>query len=329
MKPLESDIITDFRHLDEAVRDFKLDEGDELEGEFLRDALTSGGIDIRCFKPVEKKASVFAVDASTCLRKLRYKAIFASHTIVTRAVFDLERHPDMISGNGSIPYGNLNYESFVDLRQLRPYSDLAARANALRIGAEYGRLLESLSKSGERPDFVLVDGSVHTSIRNLMIKGDIPESDLALDNVKKAVSEHNIVGVVEDTHACDISSRLGFDFTNGMLFDVALNPGEYVRVGGDGISVCYVRLPGKKLPHEQEGFRGGFTVRWEFKAGQEIDGIERLSGMWLCEDDILHSQLYPVRVADHMTRRLKASGIIDEALKDRYWVGQFRDLRCG
>jgi hypothetical protein len=99
--------------------------------------------------------------------------------------------------------------------------------------------------------------------------------------------------------------------TDLLLCEIALNPNEYVEVD-ELVCVRYLKLAGKKVEYQQS-LTSDLTVRWEFteKAG---DYMQALAYMWSLETDILHPQIYPLRAADYLTRKIKVSGILDEVV---------------
>ncbi len=49
--------------------------------------------------------------------------------------------------------------------------------------------------------------------------------------------------------------------------------------------------------------------------------------MWALEDDILHPQIYPMRITDYLTRKINAGGILEKAASENNMLLQYRELR--
>jgi hypothetical protein len=333
MKRLESDREFSLEGVDTLLAGFSCSERDALEPKVLRDKLLDGGYSFRRLKPKASNASILTADCSIAVRETRYHALWAAHAVAVSAVCDGGSHWDAIIGNGTIPYRDLKYSSYVGLGEFIPYCDVDVRGNGARVRFEFESLRkafdEALRESG-KPDLILIDGSIHTNDANLDEgAADYEENAGARKAFDGVMGLGKVVGMVEDSHSTDISRRLGCDFTNMLLFDVALEEGEYVVETQDSANICHIKLPGKSLPYLPQGISRPLTVRWEFGYGGFEADLDLLAGIWLLEDDILHPQLYPIRMADHLSRRIKAAGILDEVVGARRLEPKFRELREG
>jgi hypothetical protein len=273
-------------------------------------------------------AGLIAADSSMALQNLRYHALWGMHCVSLYGLFNGIRNPDLLVGNGYVNYTDLMYESRVDLGSFRPYWMLEQQMNHLRIAAEYSALAcdrDALVDSGRKVDYLLVDGSLKTNSENLSVKADLPTVRAAVDAQERLLKLHTVVSMAEDSHASDISSRFGLNMSNLMFFHLLLDDFEYV-VDDGRFSVCYIKLPGKRLSYSLDECRPT-TVRWEFPyRGFEPD-LSRLASIWLKEDDLLHPQVYPLRIADYLTRRINAGGLLKEAAGESNAESEFRDLR--
>ncbi len=331
MKPLNSDTWPEEKNLDEQVRQLTLVRHDPEDKLKMRDMLRGVGYSFKRLDPHASPMTLLAADCALAARQLKYHALWATHAVSVHAAFDGACHPDNIIGHSSIPYKNLMYSNAVGIGEIVPYQDVEARAGYARICEESKIFLQSLGRLGEmgfHVDCLLVDGSLHTNLETLKAaKGKNPEADAAFQAFEEVMGFRRVVGLVEDSHATNVASALGFDYTDMLLFDTALEPYEYVSSSAGGISVCHVKLPGKPLPHQSNAESEPLTVRWEFNYPGFEDDLGCLAGMWLMEDDILHPQVYPVRIADHLTRRIKVGGILEKAVLEHGLAPKHRDLR--
>ncbi|MFC2163118.1 hypothetical protein ACFLRF_05505 [Candidatus Altiarchaeota archaeon] len=311
-----------------------LDAVDEHDRDTLRKALAGKGLQIRSLHPAKPLNDLhfLAQDASMIKREMRYHALWAFHGISVSCVYDGLMHKDMLVGQGMQPYGSLMYSSELDLGVFRPYSDLDERLNSLRVGKELGMMLDTSDKSLElegKPLFYLIDGSLATSLKHNGSVNGATEHEMAKEAIAGILARDRVVGMVEDSHATDISRIMGYEMTNMMMFEIALEPGEYVAQKADGISVCYIKLPSKEMESMPAGVSPPLTVRWEFNYEGFEDDLNNLAHIWIEEADILHPQLYPVRIADYLTRRVKVAGLLDLTVKKKELLPQYRKLRQG
>ncbi|MFH1403567.1 MAG: DNA double-strand break repair nuclease NurA [Candidatus Altiarchaeota archaeon] len=270
---------------------------------------------------------MLACDSSMIKRELRYHALWGLHTVVVYAEYDGGENSDPLVGEGTLPYRELKYESYVDFGVFIPYSDIEERANALRVAREYSALLEV--KDGLDADILLVDGSLYTNTANLQLRDNGSENSDAVDASRRLLSEKRVVGMVEDSHATDLSRSLGFNCTNTLLFDIALDPMEYVVDKRQGINVCYLKLPGKRMESLPSGESAPMTVRWEFNYDNFQEDLESLVSVWINDRDHIHPQVYPIRIADYLTRRIKVSGLVDRVVEENNLELRYRDSREG
>jgi hypothetical protein len=333
MKILESDHFFGNEFIDSVVRDFICNRPDSVDLDKLRRDLISKGFEFRKISPNPVPTRFLGGDCAIACKELRYHAIWAAHSVAISANFDGKDYRDVIAGHGTIPYSNLLSSSYFGLGEFIPYNDIDHRFDSTRIAFEFKSLVrawEELSLEYVKPDLTLIDGSISTTFDHLKCRDrGYPETKEASEAMTKLLGIGNIVGMVEDSHSTDISRELGYNFTNMALFDMALDESEYVVVENDGIWVCYVKLPSKPMPFLHEGWSSPFTVRWEFNFKGFQESLNNLSGIWLREDDILHPQLYPLRMADHLTRKVKVGGILGQVVTSNKLALKFRDLREG
>ncbi len=333
MKPLETDFSVPADEAESLARGFKCNGRDALRQEEVRVRLASAGYVPRKLAPAASRASFLAGDCSSAVRELRYNALWAAHAVAVYGVYDGGEHRDMLAGYGGIRYGGLRYSNYAGLGEIIPYGDVEARSGAERACFEYesmSRAYRELESEGLKPDIMLFDGSLYTSKRSLEAAGGKSrEAARARKALEEAAGLARAVGMVEDSHSTDLAEDAGYEFTDLLLMDVALNPGEYVADPRDGVSICYMKLPGKPLPHVPSARSQPLTVRWEFGYADYEGDLNRLAGIWLSEDDILHPQLYPLRIADHLTRRVRAQGMLDEVESRLLLERKYRELRQG
>jgi hypothetical protein len=332
MKPLDLDMGLGWPEAEDVIVSFKVQPREALDPRELRAKITGSGRLIGQLAPKARPASFLACDCASATAETRYNALWAGHAVAVYAEFDGARHHDALVGHSTIPYGGLRYGSYLSAREFIPYSDVDVRSNLARVAHESTSTLEAhreLAAEGRRPEFTLIDGSIHTNLSSLEERLDYPEYSQARDSFKAVLGLGKAVGIVEDSHATDLARELGYDFTNMLLMDVALEPGEYVTDQRGGVSICYVRLPAKPMPHLPDGRTRPMTVRWEFDYGGYEDDLNLLSALWLAEDDHIHPQHYPLRIADHLTRKIKVAGILDEIRAKHGLEQKYRELRQG
>ena len=338
MRPLRGFLDADYTRLEGAFNDVGLDQARALEAHDLRSRILSSGRRIENLETESsltkpKGAGFLSGDSSSAVRELRYHALWGVHSACVYAVYDGVEHEDVLVGHGKVRYRDMLYSSELKVGSIVPYSEVDLRANSIRVLREVShmlRCLEELSSEGRRVDYVLLDGSMQTNLRNLAGKGGgFKEDSEALAALRKLMSHGNLVGLVEDSHATDLSRELGFDYTNMLLFEVALSPGEYVTDERDGVFICYIKLPSKAVDYLPSRTASPLTVRWEFNKKDFRDDLNLLSGIWLSEDDLLHPQLYPIRVTDYLTRKLKVGGILDSFAQEKGLDLKYRDMREG
>jgi len=132
---------------------------------------------------------------------------------------------------------------------------------------------------------------------------------------------------VEDSASISIARALKTKLTDLAVFDLALKENEFIVQEVDGVNVCYIKLPAKNLSYTPSRKSEPLVVKWEFAYPNFIPDLENLAAIWAREDDLLHPQLYPVRIADYLTRRVKAAGILDTFVKDNDMEPRHRDMR--
>jgi hypothetical protein len=274
------------------------------------------------------RTGFICADSSVSLQNIRYHAMWSIHCISLYGLFNGRDNEDPLVGYGSIPYEGLLYESSVDVGLFNQYWMVDQQMNYLRIAREYASIVRDYSSSiglGLPVDVALVDGSLSTNLENLSFKADFPSRQAALDAQEQLLALPKVVSMAEDSHASDIARRLGLEMSNLMLFNLVLEEGEYVVAEGR-FNVCYVNLPGKNLSY-LGGRSSPLTVRWEFSHPSFGEDLDKLVSIWLKEDDLLHSQLYPLRIADYLTRKIRINGLLDEVIADAHPELEFRDLR--
>ena len=275
-----------------------------------------------------KETGFLAADSSTATRDLRFHALWSIHCVSTYGLFNGRENEDPLVGNGYTPYTSLMYDSSVDVGSFDLYHMLEQQLNHIRIGKEYEELAvqsEKMAESGFNLDFILVDGSLKTNSENLSAKQGFDGLGNALQAQDRLLKKGRVVSMVEDSHASDIARRLRLKMSNLMLFDIALDECEYV-VDEGVFNVCYIKQPSKRISY-LDGNNWPLTVRWEFSYRNFDEDLERLCSIWANENDLLHPQVYPLRTADYLTRRLKASGLLDEAIAEANPEVEFRNMR--
>jgi hypothetical protein len=333
MRALHSDYSIASDPVEDLISGFRFQEEGRMEAAKARLLLVEGGYDFCRIKANTSSATVLACDCSVAYRQLRYHSLWAVHAVAVSMRYDEIMHPDRLSGNGSIPYTDLMHSSYIDVGEILPYSDVDVRGNLARLAFELESLAtayQEMSDAQGSPDFVLIDGSLYTNRENLKAaRPEYPETKKAAAAIKRVMSMGKAIGQVEDSHATDVSIGLGLGCTNMQLFELALQPGEYVVDKRDGICICHIKLPEKPLTYLPNPKGRPLTVRWEFNFEPFDCDLGALVGMWLQEDDVLHPQLYPIRLADHLSRRIRTGGILDELVARHGFERKHRDMREG
>lgn len=297
----------------------------------MRDIASGSGYSIKRFEPVKAQASILCADCSFSVSELRHCAIWAAHAVSVYAKFDMQSHPDIVSGNGTQPYGSLMASNHVDMGSFIPYSDIEDRAKCARLMVELyslSKAMDELAIICEEPGMVLIDGSILQTERALCrLYGDYPEFSAAKKMFEKVKSISGLAGLVEDSRACDICRGAGLNITDPLLFDLCLDPLEIAYKAFGDVTVCYLKLPPKELSYLAERVADPVIARWEFTGKNPLRNASEMAGMWMEENDILHTQTYPIRLADYLSRAIKTSGMIDEAIELYNLKTSFRHLR--
>lgn len=319
MKPIGGHVKLDQERLQERVSRLTLEGEESLTRKQVRRLLSEKGLKIKKVRPENPGLTSFtACDASILKREYRYNAVWAAHTVTVRAAYDGKDHPDNLAGRKTIRYRDIKYESRVDLDVFQPYASLDERLDSIRENLESKSLIQNKGEG----DVVLFDGSLAACLEKTRARKGHAEHETALKNLEKLAGQ-KLVSMVEDTHTSTISRMLGFNTTDLLLFQIALEPGEYVSMK-DVLTVCYIKLPGKKTEYTEQ--TDALTVKWEF-TDKAIDLMPKLAWIWLEEDDLIHPQLYPLRIADYLTRKIKVSGIIEEVAARKNLQPKNRELR--
>jgi len=328
LEPLTPDFRFDAELLENRINSLRR-EFDEMEfdRDLFRDKLVEKGFEIRKLALIKPPDSVelLAVDSSIVKAELRFFALWALHCVVLRACFDGRKHRDSLVG-GEIWYRNLMYNSFIDAGQIKPYRLVEEKTNNIRILKEYESIrgtFRELRSGGCDVDYLLVDGSLYTNHGKLSRYG----GGKAPEEYRELIGEGRVVGMAEDSHAGDLADKVGLDCTNLMLLDLILDEKEYVVHEREDINICYLKLPSKKLSYTLEEKSPSLTVRWEFPYREFREDLGTLAYMWSQEDDLLHPQVYPIRVADYLTRRVKMQGLLERLIEENNLMLRYRDLR--
>jgi hypothetical protein len=303
----------------------------DYDAEAFREKVISAGFTIKRLSPIlKKKSSFLAVDSSIVKKELRQHALWATHCVVLYSEFDGKAHQDPLA-QGLVSYGNLMYDSYLDLGVFSPYRHIESRANSLRVANEYASLILSYKRSGlSNVDYFLVDGSLQTTVRRLKDEvrmSKFPEHSKALNLHNELLSVGKVIGLVEDSHSCDLSKKIGLEVTNSTLMDIILADNEYVAFKKDDINVCHLKLPAKALNYTHSRKSSHIVVRWEFSYDDYEADLGNLAALWAKEDDIFHTQIYPMRVTDYLTRRLKVGGMLDSLIEESGLEPLYRDMR--
>lgn len=310
----------------------------QIEAPSINVGEVRSGLELKgfCFEKIplrrpSEKSSFLCVDSSFIGRNLRFHGLWGIHCVCLHAVFAAAPVKDYLVGQGSVMYENLLYDSVVEFGVFKPYSDVDVRINLLRIGFELSFLLECkrrLASEGRGVDFLVLDGSLKAIESDIGGRENYAEYSRAFSSLN-ALSGEKVVAMVEDSHASDLSAKAGFNFTNVQLFDLILEPGEFVVAESGGVHVAYVKLASKSLCHTPERKSEPFTVRWEFNYPDFRKDLEYLVGVWSEEDDLMHPQIYPLRITDYLTRKISVGAILDEHIKEKNLSRMFRDSRTG
>jgi len=337
MRPLLTDLSVTVAGIEEHVADMGMDPDIAHDGGEIRALLESFGYRIQNIpdgddtKPPE--SAFLAADASSGTLELRHKALWAVHAVSVYAQYDGEDHPDSMAGHGTLPYKGLRYDNRLQMGQFTPYADIDSRGAQKRIIGECGLLADSyaaLAEEGLDPGHILYDGSL-ASTKKAIKRADktYPETAEAKETLDGVLALPDPIGLVEDSHATDISASMGLNITNSHLFEMSLSPGEYVLVEDEGIKVCYVCLPSKGLAYLPSGESCPLVARWEFAGPDPEASLALLFGIWGAEDDLLHPQTYPLRMADYLTRRIRVHGVLKACQEHHGLAPKYRDLRQG
>ncbi len=263
-----------------------------------------------------------AVDSSLVKKEVMFHAFWGINTVALKATFDGKNHDDPLA-NGKIRYSELMYELDLDIGELIPYSDVDKRLNSIRVLKECKFLLEFNNKI----DYLLFDGSLCTTLQNLKKNTEYEEYNSALQAHEELLKTGKVIGMVEDSHSTDIAEKLGLNGTNIALFDIILEENEYIVSEHNNIYVCYIKLPVKSLSYTVSKKSKPLTVRWEFSHPGFLQDMRKLVGIWCLEDDLLHPQIYPLRITDYLTRRIKIGGILDELIRKNDLAPRYREMR--
>jgi len=333
MKPLTPNFLRDYKGFEGKLADIPTSSDDAgFNQEEVLHSLNGLGYAVSHLHPRENPphVTILSGDSSIVVKELRFQCLWGIHCVCLYATFDGLEHTEPLSCQGSIGYRDILFDSLLDAGFYLPYQDVDLRAKLTRIFFETYFLLKSLNRveeGGGKVDHIVVDGSLLALKRNTeSLK--YPESAKA-SQVFKTLTSRRVVGLVEDSTASDISQQLGLGMTNLNLFDLILAPSEYTVCEKNGVYACYIKLPEKTLSHTPSRVSAPLTVRWEFNYPDFIDDLEVLAGVWLREDDLLHPQIYPVRVADYLTRRIKVGGVLDDLAEKHNLPQKFRELRQG
>jgi len=302
-------------------------------GEELRDLIEEKGYDICSFKPKTLPSScrILTCDASNSVKELRYYCLWGVHSIALSAEYDGKLHPDPLLGGEPILYKNMGYDSKLKLGVLTPYKNIENRMQLKRMGLEYAHLLTSLKimeREGMKPDFLLIDGSLVTSLNYLYSQQSSPEYEEVRSITRELISMSNVIALVEDSYESKLALELGFPSTTLQLMDHILKEKEFVSFEAEGgVRVCYLKLPSKPLSYLPSQKSPPLTVRWEFTNSDFLPILEQIAGLWLQECDLLHPQLYPVRIADYLTRKVSVNTLLEEAVNRYGLKRKYREMR--
>ena len=331
MEPLHSDIHFGGCSATDLIDSFTVADIEKHDAESLINLLSSNGFDIKTVRPKREEFSSLACDCSSASRRYRYNALWATHAVAVYSKYDMDCHNDKIVGHSEIPYADLSYVNELKAGEFTPYSEIDVRMNLIRVTNEFNLMNNAfgeLKETASGVDVILCDGSLSTVNERINRESDeFEEKNEAKQAFENVLKNSNVVGLVEDSFASDISSELGLKMTNINLFDICLKPFEYIVKKSNGINICYLNLPPKSIPYLPEKKSPSFTVRWEFAANDFENLFSNILGAWLDEDDLLHPQLYPIRIADYLSRRIKAGGVLDSICENIDLEPLFRQKR--
>jgi hypothetical protein len=325
IKPLEDKILGIIGELEKK----------EFDRDIFRERILSEGFKIRKLKTgAGKETSLLSVDSSLVKKELRHYALWGLHSVVLYSRFDGREHPDPLA-HGSVWYKDLMYNSCPDIGVFSPYRQIENRANSIRVFNEYSLLLDSWRELDSRSvgvDYLLIDGSLQTTLKRLRDEVRVSgfrEHEKALSLHEDLMKAGKVVGMVEDSHSVDIARTVGLDVTNMALLDLILAENEYIVEKKEGVNVCHIKLPSKALDYTHLRKSDPLVVRWEFSYDDFKEDLENLAAMWLLEADIWHPQIYPLRVTDYLTRRLKIGGVLDRIIEENELDRRYREMREG
>lgn len=303
----------------------------KFDPETLKEGILSMGYEIEDLKleKFEGETNFLAVDSSIGNLELRYNALWGLHAITLNATFDREQHPDPLT-NGKIWYRDLMYNSYLDLGIFIPYRNIEERSDLIRIKKEFDSLIDSHKELEEGIDFLLIDGSLYTIMRKFNLRRDLRDTDEyhnALNSYNSLLKTGKIVAMVEDSHSTDITRKLGMEFTNLSLFDLILEENQYIAEKKNDIWICHIKLPSKELTYVPSRKSKPLVVRWEFSYTDFRSDLERLAYIWSLEDDIFHPQIYPLRIADYLTRKIRIGGVLKKLAEENDLELRYREGR--
>jgi len=293
----------------------------------LRDKLSSE-FPVQKLNPkfCKNETRILSVDSSIVCRELKFAALWAVHAVSLLGVFDNLLHEDPLVGGKRIWYRDLSYNSELDLGKFERHAEIENNSNLVRIEKEYNSLLNSfqeLNSNGIGVDYLLLDGSIYTVLKR------IKENEKLMGLYNELKVSGKLIGMVEDSASVNIARGLGTKLTNIALFDLILEENEFVVNEKGGVNICYLKLPSKDLSYTPSRKSEPLTVRWEFSYPEFLPDLENLVAIWCREDDLLHPQLYPLRIADYLTRRVKVGGILDRFIRENRLELKHREMREG
>ncbi len=296
----------------------------DVDSAELRDAV-SAQFAIKKLNPgaQEGETRILAVDSSIVSKEMRFAALWAIHAVSLFGIFDNSMHEDPLVGGRKILYRDLQYNSTLDIGKFENHDGIEENSNIIRVAYEYKSLLDSFKEMDSNADYLLLDGSISTVLKR--IKG----SETLMNLYNKLRDSGRLVGMVEDSASVGIARSLGTKLTDIAVFDLALEENEFVVQEQDGVNICYVKLPSKALSYVPSRKSSPLTVKWEFAYPDFVPDLENLVAIWAREDDLLHPQLYPVRIADYLTRKVKVGGILDQFAKENELEPRHRERREG
>jgi len=322
MKELTPDFDFDTEVLEDRFLKLKESLHTDVDSAELRDEV-SAQFTIKKLNPKarEGETRILAVDSSIVRREMRFAALWAIHTVSLFGIFDNSMHEDPLVGGKKILYRDLQYNSNLDIGKFESHDRLEENSNIIRITYEYKSLLDSYRELNSGADYLLLDGSIQTVLKR------IKDNETLMNLYSELKSSGKLVGMVEDSASVGIARELGTKLTDIGVFDLALEENEFIVQEQDGVNVCYIKLPSKSLSYTPSRKSEPLVVKWEFAYPDFVPDLENLAAIWAREDDLLHPQLYPIRIADYLTRRIKAGGILDTFAKENEMEPRHRDMR--